>query len=83
MIIDYATVLGRSPYATPVLAPTIGPLGRDRLIPVRYVHSGAITVCGSVTGRTYHFTGGESCEIPLVDARALVLDGDFAFSGGR
>ena len=81
--IDYSTLVGGSQHATPVLAPTVAPLGSDRLIAVRYVLDGDVQVHGSATGRSYHFAGGQSREIPLADARVMVSNGDFAFSGGR
>ena len=83
VIIDYSTLLGGFLHTTPVLAPTVAPLGSERLIAVRYVLDGEVQVHGSVTGRSYHFAGGQSREIPLADARAMVSNGDFAFSGGR
>jgi hypothetical protein len=67
----------------PSLTPTIAPLGVERLIRVRYVHSGDVVVRGGVTGREYRFSAGEAREIPLSDARILVSEGDFAFTGGR
>jgi hypothetical protein len=66
-----------------VLTPTIGPLGAERLIPVRYMREGAVTVRGGATGRVYRFEAGAALEIPLADARLLVAEGEFAFSGGR
>lgn len=83
VIIDYSTLLGGFLHTTPVLAPTVAPLGSERLIAVRYVLDGEVQVHGSVTGRSYHFAGGQSREIPLADARVMVSNGDFAFSGGR
>lgn len=83
VIIDYATLLGGLLHSTPVLAPTVAPLGSERLIAVRYVLDGEVQVHGSATGRSYHFAGGQSREIPLADARVMVSNGDFAFSGGR
>lgn len=83
VIIDYSTLVGESHHTTPILAPTVAPLGSDRLIAVRYVLDGEVQVRGSATGRSYHFAGGESREIPLADARVMVSNGDFAFSGGR
>jgi len=75
----------RSPFAAPVpvLTPTIAPLGAERLIPVRYVREGTVTVRGGVTGRVYRFEAGISLEVPLADARLLVAEGEFAFSAGR
>lgn len=67
----------------PTLTPTIAPLGSDRLIAVRYVRDGDVTVRGAATGREYHFTAGQAQDIPLADARRLVFEGDFAFTGGR
>lgn len=72
-----------TPRAVPALTPTIAPLGAERLIPVRYVREGEIAVRGPATGRHYRFRCGEAQEIPLADARVLVSEGDFAFSGGR
>ncbi len=83
VIIDYSTLLGGFLHTTPVLAPTVAPLGSERLIVVRYVLDGEVQVRGSVTGRSYHFAGGQSRAIPLADARVMVSNGDFAFSGGR
>lgn len=68
---------------TPVITPTIAPLGRDRLIPVRNVQGYELVVRGGATGREYRFAPGESREVPLADARLLVAGGDFAFSAGR
>ncbi len=67
----------------PSLAPTIAPLGDQRLIAVRYILDCDVVVTGGATGRQYHFAAGQSREIPLSDARVLVSEGDFGFSGGR
>lgn len=68
---------------TPMIMPTIAPLGRDRLIPVRNIQGREVMVRGGATGREYRFAAGESREIPLADARLLVAGGDFGFSAGR
>jgi hypothetical protein len=67
----------------PLLAPTIAPLGHERLIAVRSIRDCDVVVTGGATGRAYHFAAGQSREIPLSDARLLVAEGDFGFSGGR
>lgn len=43
---------------TPVITPTIAPLGRDRLIPVRNVQGREVVVRGGATGREYRFARG-------------------------
>lgn len=72
-----------APTRLPTLTPTIAPLGHERLIAVRYVRGGEVVVRGAATGREYHFAPGQARDIPLADARLLVSEGDFAFSGGR
>lgn len=72
-----------TPSQAPVLTPTIAPLGRERLIPVRNVSGREVVVFGGATGREYRFAPGESREVPLADARLLVVGEEFAFSGGR
>lgn len=67
----------------PTLSPTVGPLGHERLIGVRSILNHDVMVVGGATGRHYHFAAGQSREIPLSDARLLVAEGDFGFSGGR
>lgn len=69
--------------AMPILTPTIAPLGAERLIPVRSMRQEVVTVRGGVTGRTYRFEPGVALDVPLADARLLVAEGEFAFSGGR
>lgn len=71
------------PPLTPTLTPTIAPLGAERLIPVRYMREGGVTVRGGITGRCYRFEPGVALDVPLADARLLVAEGEFAFSGGR
>ena len=71
------------PVYMPSLTPTIAPLGHERLIPVRNVRGNDVVVRGGVSGREYQFAAGQAREIPLADARLLVAEGDFAFSGGR
>jgi hypothetical protein len=75
----------RAPFVArvPVLTPTIAPVGADRLIPVRSMRDEAVTVRGGVTGRVYRFEPGVALDVPLADARLLVAEGEFAFSGGR
>lgn len=51
---------------TPVITPTIAPLGRDRLIPVRNVQGREVVVRGGATGREYRFAPGESREAQQV-----------------
>lgn len=67
----------------PVLSPTIAPLGSERLIPVRCMREETVMVRGGATGRLYRFEHGLAQDVPLADARLLVAEGDFAFSGGR
>ena len=71
------------PVIMPRIAPTVAPVGRERLIAVRNVHDAAVVVCGAVTGQEYSFAAMEAREIPLADARLLFSGGDFAFIGGR
>jgi hypothetical protein len=78
-----ATTSEPTPTRLPTLTPTIAPLGHERLIAVRYVRDGEVVVRGGATGREYHFAPGQARDIPLADARLLVSEGDFAFSGGR
>jgi len=68
---------------TPTLAPTIAPLGRERRISVAYTGDGTISVIGRWSGREYVFAAGDVREVPLADARYLVTEDDFAFTGGR
>ncbi|MBK9980414.1 MAG: hypothetical protein IPP20_21325 [Gemmatimonadetes bacterium] len=68
---------------TPSLAPTIAPLGSDRLIAVCYTGEGSIRVTGKASGREYAFEFGQTREVPLADARHLVTEENFAFTGGR
>lgn len=68
---------------SPSLAPTIAPLGSDRLIAVCYTGEGTICVTGRSSGREYAFAAGEIREVPLADARHLVTEENFAFTGGR
>lgn len=82
--------LGRSgefkavePRIRPTLSPTVAPLGHERLIGVRSILNHDVEVTGGATGRRYHFAAGQSREIPLSDARLLVAQGEFGFSGGR
>lgn len=67
----------------PTLCPTIAPVGVERLIAVRCIMNRDVVVTGGATGRHYHFAAGQSREIPISDARLLVAEGDFGFSGGR
>lgn len=71
------------PVFLPHFAPTVAPIGRERLIAVRNVRDDAVVVRGATTGTEYSFAAMEAREIPLADARLLVSGGDFAFSGGR
>lgn len=71
------------PVMMPPIAPTVAPIGRERLIAVRNVREAAVVVRGAVTGREYTFAAMEAQDVPLADARLLVSGGDFAFSGGR
>lgn len=80
---EHLIPVGPRPTMAAMLRPTIAPLGRERLIPVRNVQGCEVVVRGGATGREYRFAAGESREIPLADARLLVTDGEFAFSGGR
>ena len=67
----------------PTLCPTIAPVGVERLIAVRCIMNRDVVVTGGATGRHYHFAAGQSREIPISDARLLVAEGEFGFSGGR